>query len=547
MFNIVKSKTAFATVFFCMMLVLSSCGIFVPKKQKVKLKNENKEIKVIVPSIDKEKPQKIGEPIKVDKLAGSFQVISTLPNHKANFYVIHANVVDKMGVWSSFVDFALAFPTAGLSLLVETPKSKYSSVNVIPSPEPLLMRDSLLNFINLDELSIKDLKKEPLVSYLEIKIKRKQDLSLEDSRNKKLDVDDEWDFNYQKTRIKEYYFIHSSYDLLKDSIRSILNQSNFIDTNKNLVIPTQAHLSLSITINQIQFIDYYLYSSHVYEPRIKQAQVDMTWYLRNRYDELLDSFNVIEYSGLMNYELINPAAKNTFPFNLLVSDAIQNGFTRLKYEKSFLEHLKREDRSKIGDVVLIKQSAKEITNLNDAKKATVTVKTSNGHGSGAVISSDGFILTNYHVISTGMSARNKEVMIKLEDGKELAAEIIKYNLDQDLALLKVNHSFEFSFKVNKQKKPSYFEQLYAIGSPRSIELQNSLTSGVFSAERMIDGRNLLQIGMAVNSGNSGGPLFDDNFKLRGIIVSKLIGRATEGVAFAIPMTKIDEYLKLEFK
>ncbi len=69
---------------------------------------------------------------------------------------------------------------------------------------------------------------------------------------------------------------------------------------------------------------------------------------------------------------------------------------------------------------------------------------------------------------------------------------------------------------------------------------------MISNERKNNNNNLLQLGMSVNAGNSGGPLFDNTGTLHGVIVSKLIGQNTEGVSFAIPGYMISDYLQISY-
>ncbi len=91
------------------------------------------------------------------------------------------------------------------------------------------------------------------------------------------------------------------------------------------------------------------------------------------------------------------------------------------------------------------------------------------------------------------------------------------------------------------------QTVYTIGTPKSIELGQSVTSGIISSERKTETMHLLQIGMSINAGNSGGPLFDEKGNLHGVMVGKLVGKNTEGVSFAIPSYLIPEYLNIKFQ
>ncbi len=88
--------------------------------------------------------------------------------------------------------------------------------------------------------------------------------------------------------------------------------------------------------------------------------------------------------------------------------------------------------------------------------------------------------------------------------------------------------------------------MYTIGAPKSIELGQSISAGIISNERNNNNNVLLQLGMSVNAGNSGGPLFNKDGVLDGVVCAKLIGENTEGVAFAIPSYLIQGYLNIKY-
>jgi S1-C subfamily serine protease len=132
-------------------------------------------------------------------------------------------------------------------------------------------------------------------------------------------------------------------------------------------------------------------------------------------------------------------------------------------------------------------------------------------------------------------------------GEELEAQVVRYNKFRDLALLKVNKKFDKAFRFSNVKLFENLQDVYTIGAPKSIELGQSFAMGVISNERKINNNDLLQLGMSVNGGNSGGPVFDAKGNLHGVIVSKLAGQNTEGVSFAIPGYRIEEYLNIHYK
>lgn len=162
--------------------------------------------------------------------------------------------------------------------------------------------------------------------------------------------------------------------------------------------------------------------------------------------------------------------------------------------------------------------------------SVVTLKGSKGHGSGFVISEDGYILTNYHVVKN-----NNDIKAQFQMGFELPVEILNYSEESDLVLLKVAGS-GFKALSLSDSQTELGDDVITIGTPNSTDLSNTVTKGIISGKRDNDnGIELIQTDVSVSPGNSGGPLIDNNGLVIGIISQKLIGMGTDGIAFAIPI------------
>ena len=186
--------------------------------------------------------------------------------------------------------------------------------------------------------------------------------------------------------------------------------------------------------------------------------------------------------------------------------------------------------------------------MSDAAASSVIVKRKDGgHGSGFAITNDGYILTNFHVLAGKYYDKLQEVTVVLNNGEEVPVKIVRYNRSRDIALLKVDKTFENPFKLTSKKSFKDLQEVYTIGAPKSIELGQSVSSGLISNERKSVDATLLQLSMSVNPGNSGGPLFDKSGTLHGVVSSKLVGYATEGIGFAIPSYLIPAYLNIKIK
>jgi len=156
-----------------------------------------------------------------------------------------------------------------------------------------------------------------------------------------------------------------------------------------------------------------------------------------------------------------------------------------------------------------------------------------GAGSGVIITADGYIITNNHVIE-GAST----VTVTTTNGTKYPAEVIGYDSESDLAVLKVEATDLTPAVVGDSTKLVVGEEVLAIGNPLG-SLGGTVTNGIISAlarQVTIDGTEmtLLQTNAAVNPGNSGGGLFNLAGELVGIVNAKSSGSGIEGLGFAIP-------------
>ena len=165
-------------------------------------------------------------------------------------------------------------------------------------------------------------------------------------------------------------------------------------------------------------------------------------------------------------------------------------------------------------------------------------------GSGFVISQDGYIVTNYHVIEDA-----SKITVTFVDGKSYDATLVGGDEENDIAVLKIDAAGLDTVVIGSSDNLVVGDQVYAIGNPLG-ELTFSLTGGYVSAldrnVTMSDGRrmNYIQTDTAINSGNSGGPLFDQYGQVVGIVSAKLSNNgdsteaSVEGVGFAIPIDNV---------
>lgn len=162
-----------------------------------------------------------------------------------------------------------------------------------------------------------------------------------------------------------------------------------------------------------------------------------------------------------------------------------------------------------------------------------------GAGSGVVLSEDGYIVTNHHVIDGANT-----IKVRLSDGQTYTATLTGADEKTDLAVIKISASGLTAAKLADSSAARVGDFVIAIGNPLG-ELGGTVTEGIISAkdrEITIDGETmtLLQTSAAVNPGNSGGGLFDLNGELVGVVNAKSSGDDIEGLAFAIPANTVKE-------
>lgn len=180
-------------------------------------------------------------------------------------------------------------------------------------------------------------------------------------------------------------------------------------------------------------------------------------------------------------------------------------------------------------------------NINNVRLAVVAVIAGPGHGSGFFISSDGYVLTNEHVVREA-----KHVKLKLSTGREITGEVIKTDARRDVALIKVQEGQMIALPC-QQSEPGVGDEIYALGSPLDLKYNTTLTKGIVSNYQMTDGKRFIQSDVKVLPGSSGGPIVDSKGNVVGMTAS---GLATQGMPigmnFFIPISEALTCLGIDF-
>ena len=183
-------------------------------------------------------------------------------------------------------------------------------------------------------------------------------------------------------------------------------------------------------------------------------------------------------------------------------------------------------------------TAQEIYRLVNPAVVTIQVQLDKGSaiGTGVIFTSDGYLLTNYHVVEGSNSCK-----VILADNMVYAGSYVAGDRDNDLAVLKIDGQDLPAAEIGSSDALIVGDKVYAIGNPLGVELRGTFTDGIVSAisrSVSVDGRtmNLVQTNAALNSGNSGGPLINCYGQVVGINTIKMSSSfsSVEGLGFAIP-------------
>lgn len=239
--------------------------------------------------------------------------------------------------------------------------------------------------------------------------------------------------------------------------------------------------------------------------------------------------------------------------NLQVNSvALRNSFRSLLSQNNFVEfvrgYINNPDLLAEGSEPIkfskLKKKRNEKLNIAELNNAIIAIKTDNGHGSGFIINSEGYAITNYHVI-----ANSNIVDALMKGGKPIEAQVIRTDPDKDLALIKLRGEEYDYLPLGELDNIKIGMDVYAVGAPIFLELSNSLSKGILSGKRKMKDFDitLLQTDVAVNPGNSGGPLINMDGEVIGVVALKIAMSGVEGLGFAISIDDVIKYLNLQEK
>jgi serine protease Do len=151
--------------------------------------------------------------------------------------------------------------------------------------------------------------------------------------------------------------------------------------------------------------------------------------------------------------------------------------------------------------------------------------------------------TNLRKRKSGKDEKN--ISVKLNRDLKLKATLVKTNKDYDLALLRVDVEDLKAIAIGNSNEMEVGDEVYAIGTPMDESFGQTITKGIISGERLINGIKFIQTDVSINPGNSGGPLINDKGEMIGITTMKIAAQGVEGIGFCIPSNAVLEMLNIK--
>jgi S1-C subfamily serine protease len=181
--------------------------------------------------------------------------------------------------------------------------------------------------------------------------------------------------------------------------------------------------------------------------------------------------------------------------------------------------------------------------ISEAVGEVLVIANGEGSGSGFLVSNNGYVLTAAHVVVGA-----KSVKLRWSDGIETVGEVVRTNADRDVALIKTDSRGRPPLPL----KPGVVtpgQSVYAIGAPLGVKFQGSVSHGVISATRVVNGFTYIQSDVSVMPGSSGGPLLDDSGHVLGLVSRgvSLLGVAPVGLNMFVPIGDALDFLSLDVR
>ncbi|WP_083772981.1 S1C family serine protease [Peptoniphilus duerdenii] len=254
------------------------------------------------------------------------------------------------------------------------------------------------------------------------------------------------------------------------------------------------------------------------------------------------------------FSLIGSILGSAITYNFLIRSNMNSSVTETEGGSTTPVKINASDSENVGSAVFKKVVPSVVGITTKGYQRTIFgTQAITGTGSGVIISKDGYILTNSHVIRIGENIA-KDVEVFLNDGQKVKGKVVWSDKAVDIAIVKIEGANNLvPAELGDSDALEVGQTAIAIGNPIDLAFQRSLSKGVISGLNRFIGQvdgggymvGLIQTDASINGGNSGGPLVDQNGKIIGINTVKL--QSAEGMGFAIPINSIKPIIESVLK
>lgn len=183
----------------------------------------------------------------------------------------------------------------------------------------------------------------------------------------------------------------------------------------------------------------------------------------------------------------------------------------------------------------------EVQTIDRASQAVVVIYAGDAMGSGVLISREGYLLTDAHVVGDA-----SQVRVRWSDGKEGVATVVRTSKQRDVAVLRTDAAGRAPLPI-RSEPVRIGETVFAIGSPEDQAFQGTVTKGVVSATRVFAGYTYIQSDVTAGHGSSGGPLLDESGRILGLTDKGTHNATSSGISLFTPIKDAIDFLGLDLR
>lgn len=271
---------------------------------------------------------------------------------------------------------------------------------------------------------------------------------------------------------------------------------------------------------------------------VRSLTTRIFWVIQDGFGQALDSTQTEVSSDYFPWDADNMEEMA----DSMCKDNLEFAFMKVQAYLRAKNFLKMDTARKVFSPIFLEMTTPVANNVMDYYKSTVAVSIDDGHGSGVIVSKDGYIVSNWHLV-----VGKKEIEIVLHNGNKLKAKVVRMADAEDLVLLKVDTTGLTPIMLSNMEEPEIGIDILAIGTPNELVFGQSASKGIISGLRKKDGLLYLQTDASLSGGNSGGPLIDKSGMVLGIISKKLVGLGVEGLGFALNAAHVFPALGIQYK